>query len=74
MYQKRYMTSVILITQKTNNLMQKFEVMYFPLPGCSGSLHKIVVESTDLYTAGEIVMAMFNIPRSNILATDFYHG
>lgn len=26
--------------------MQKFEVMYFPLSGCSGSLHKIVVEST----------------------------
>lgn len=54
--------------------MQKFEVMYFPLPGCSGNLHKIVVESTDSYTAGEIVMAMFNIPRSNILAIDFYHG
>ena len=54
--------------------MQKFEVMYFPLPGCSGSLHKIVVDSTDSYTAGAIVMAMFNIPRSNILAIDFYHG
>lgn len=65
--------------------MQKFEVMYFPLSGCSGSLHKIVVESTDSYTAGEIVMASLTfreatfwqsifITDENALKCDFEQG
>ena len=52
--------------------MPKFEVQYFPLPNCSGNLCKIVVEATDLGAADQIVMAMFNIPRRNIYATNFY--
>ena len=51
----------------------KIEVQYYPQPNCSGNICKIVVEATDLEAATQIVMAMFNIPRSNIYAVNFAH-
>ena len=52
--------------------MPKIEVKYFPQPNCSGNLSSIVVEATDFGAAEQIVMAMFQIPRSNIYAVNFY--
>ena len=49
--------------------MGKYEVQYYP-PGCT-NVCKIVVEATDLEDAAQIVMAMFNIPRSRIYAVNF---
>lgn len=52
--------------------MQKFEVQYYPLNNC-GNLSKIIVEATDLGAAEQIVMNMFNIPKSNIYSSNFYY-
>lgn len=50
-------------------MMQKFEVQYYAPD--SSNVSKIIVESTDLGAAAEIVMAMFNIPREKIYAVNF---
>lgn len=52
----------------------KIEVQYFPLENCSGTLCKIVVETTDYSSAAQIVMNMFNIPQRNIYAGNTYLG
>ena len=49
--------------------MGKYEVQYYP-PGCT-NVCKIVVGATDLEAAAQIVMAMFNIPRSRIYTVNF---
>ena len=50
----------------------KIEVQYYPLENCSGNLCKIIVETTDYESAAQIVMNMFNIPRSNIYSVNSY--
>mgnify|MGYP004487750393 CR=1 FL=1 len=52
----------------------KIEVQYYPLENCSGNLCKIIVEATDYGSAAQIVMNMFNIPRSNIYSVNSYIG
>ena len=52
----------------------KIEVQYYPLENCSGNLCKIIVEATDYGSATQIVMNMFNIPRSNIYSVNSYIG
>lgn len=52
----------------------KIEVQYYPLENCSGNLCKIIVETTDYESAAQIVMNMFNIPRSNIYSVNSYIG
>lgn len=52
----------------------KIEVQYYPLQNCSGNLCKIIVETTDYESAAQIVMNMFNIPRSNIYSVNSYIG
>ncbi len=52
----------------------KYEVQYFPLANCGGNLCKIVIEATDYESAAQIVMNMFNIPRTNIYAANTYIG
>lgn len=52
----------------------KIEVQYYPLENCSGNLCKIIVEATDYGSAAQIVMKMFNIPRSNIYSVNSYIG
>ena len=52
----------------------KIEVQYYPLENCSGNLCKTIVETTDYESAAQIVMNMFNIPRSNIYSVNSYIG
>ena len=49
----------------------KFEVQFFPLPNCNGNLCKVVVDATDSEAAAQIVMNMYNIPKSNIFSVNF---
>ncbi len=52
----------------------KYEVQYFPLANCGCNLCKIIIETTDGESATQIVMNMFNIPRTNIYAVNTYNG